>query len=142
MWTDAFHTVGFHEKEKMLFFHFISPIQKSVSFKSFSSSRSSSQQELQPVEDLRAERAAIALSVGLSWPPDRYTKTPRGRPSRQQLWERALQDHIMNRHELPQGISLQRPAWWRPGEEISFCSDTNLADLSNICFILDGMPVV
>ena len=35
------------------------------------------QQELQPVEDLRAERAAIALSVGLSWPPDRYKKTPR-----------------------------------------------------------------
>ena len=86
--------------------------------KRFMSSRSSSQQELQPVEDLRAERAAIALSVGLSWPPDRYTKTPRGRPSRQHLWERALQDHIMNRHELPQGISLQRPAWWRPGEAI------------------------
>ena len=83
--------------------------------KRFMSSRSSSQQELQPVEDLRAERAAIALSVGLSWPPDRYTKTPRGRPSRQQLWERAPQDHIM---KLPQGISLQRPAWWRPGEAI------------------------
>ena len=84
----------------------------------FLSSRSSSQQELQPVEDLRAERAAIALSVGLSWPPDRYTKTTRGRPSRQQLWERALQEHIMNHHELPQGIRLQRPAWWRPGEAI------------------------
>ena len=68
--------------------------------KRFLSSRSSSQQELQAVEDLRAERAAIALSVGLSWPPDRYTKQTRGRPSRQQLWERALQDHIMNRHQL------------------------------------------
>ena len=86
--------------------------------KRFLSSRSSSQQELQPVENLRAERAAIALSVGLSWPPDRYTKTSRGRRSRQQLWERALQEHIMNRHELPQGIRLQRRAWWRPGEAI------------------------
>ena len=86
--------------------------------KRFLSLRSSSQQELQPVEDLRAERAAIALSVGLNWPPDRYTKTFSGRPSRQQLWERALQEHIMNRHELPQGTRLQRPAWWRPGEAI------------------------
>ena len=86
--------------------------------KRFLSSRSSSQQELQHHEDVRAERAAIALSVGLSWPPDRYTKQTRGRPSRQQLWERALQEHIMNHHELPQGISLQRPAWWRPGEAI------------------------
>ena len=84
----------------------------------FLSSRSSSQQELQAVDDLRAERAAIALSVGLSWPPDRYTKTRRGRPSWQQLWERALQDHIMNHHELPQGIRMQRPVWWRPGEAI------------------------
>ena len=24
----------------------------------------------------------------------------------------------MNHHELPRGISLQRPAWWRPGEAI------------------------
>ena len=47
----------------------------------------------------------------LSWPPDRYTKTPRGRPSRQQLWERALQDHIMNRHELPQASACTA----RPG---------------------------
>ena len=69
------------------------------------------------LDDVRAERAAIALSVGLSWPPDRYTKA-RGRPSWQQLWERALQEHIMNHHELPQGIRLQRPAWWRPGEAI------------------------
>ena len=66
---------------------------------------------------MRAVRAAIALSVGLSWPPERYTKT-RGRPSWQQLWERALQDHILNHRELPHGIRLQRPAWWRPGEAI------------------------
>ena len=62
-----------------------------IPVKRFMSSRSSSQQELQPVEDLRAERAAVALPVGLSWPPDGYTKTPRGRPSWQQLWGRALQ---------------------------------------------------
>ena len=89
-----------------------------ILMKRFLSSRSSSQQELQPLDDVRAERAAIALSVGLSWPPDRYTKTPRGRPNWQQLWERALQDHIMNHHELPLGIRLQRPVWWRPGEAI------------------------
>ena len=136
MWTGAFYIVGFHEKEKMLFFSFYQTNLKCVTLKSFFalkqvfpprprlpmkrflSSRSSSQQELQPVENLRAERAAIGLSVGLSWPPDRYTKTSRGRPSRQQLWERALQEHIMNRHELPQGIRLQRPSWWRPGEAI------------------------
>ena len=47
-----------------------------------------------------------------------YTKQTRGRPSWQQLWERALQDHIMNHHELPHGIRLQRPVWWRPGEAI------------------------
>ena len=67
---------------------------------------------------MRAERAAIALSVGLSWPPDRYTKQTRGRPSRQQLWERALQDHFLEHHELPHGVRLQRPVWWRPGEAI------------------------
>ena len=70
------------------------------------------------LDDVRAERAAIALSVGLSWPPDRYTKQTRGRPSRQQLWERALQDHILEHHELPHGVRLQRPVWWRPGEAI------------------------
>ena len=44
-----------------------------ILMKRFLSSRSSSQQELQPLDDVRAERAANALSVGLSWPPDRYT---------------------------------------------------------------------
>ena len=83
----------------------------------FVSKRSSSSLNLDSasLNDVRAERAAIALSVGLSWPPERYTKT-RGRPSWQQPWERALQEHILNHHELPHGIRLQRPAWWRPGE--------------------------
>ena len=66
---------------------------------------------------LRAERAAIALSVGLSWPPDRRRRSA-GRPSWQQLWESALQEHILHHHELPHGVRLQRPAWWRPGETI------------------------
>ena len=83
--------------------------------KRFLSSRSSSQQELQPLDDVRAERAAIALSVGLSWPTDRHAKSP-GRPSWQQLWERALQDHTLRHHELPHVIRLERPVWWRPGE--------------------------
>ena len=80
----------------------------SRSIKCFSTA---SHPELQPLDDVRTERGAIALSVGLSWPPDRYTKQTRGRPSWQQLWERALQDHIMNHHELPHGIRLQRPVW-------------------------------
>ena len=113
--------------------------------KRFLSSRSSSQQELQPVENLRAERAAIGLSVGLSWPPDRYTKTSRGRPSRpsrQQLWERALQEHIMNRHELPQGIRLQRPAWWRPGEAIDRpITHEELAHIKTPCAALSAAVV-
>ena len=86
----------------------------------FVSKRSSSSVDLDAssLDDVRAERAAIALSVGLGWPPVWYTKQTRGRPSRQQLWERALQDHILNHHELPHGIRLQRPVWWRPGEAI------------------------
>ena len=86
----------------------------------FVSRRSSSSVDLDASsrDDVRAERAAIALSVGLSWPPDRYAKARRGRRSRQELWERALQEHILEHHELPHGIKLQRPAWWRPGEAI------------------------
>ena len=43
----------------------------------FVSKRSSSSVDLDSasLDDVRAERAAIALFVGLSWPPDRYTKT-------------------------------------------------------------------
>ena len=84
----------------------------------FVSKRSSSSQNLAApaLDDVRGERAAIALSVGLSWPPER-TKM-RGRPSWQQLWERALQERILNHHELPHGILLQRPGWWRRGEAI------------------------
>ena len=115
--------------------------QPRIPMKRFLSSRSSSQQELQPVQDLRAERAAIALSVGLSWPPDRYTKTPRGRPS-QQLWERALQEHIMNHHQLPQGISIQRPAWWRPGEAIDrSLTHEELAIIKTLCAAPAAAPV-
>ena len=60
---------------KIVFFKSLFTLKKSVfprpriAMKRFLSSRSSSQQELQPLDDVRAERAAIALSVGLSWPP-------------------------------------------------------------------------
>ena len=139
MWTDVFpgkiavfygllkncHGQVFSRSKKCFF------PQPRIPMKRFMSSRSSSQQELQPVDDLRAERAAI---VGLSWPPDRYTKTRCGRPSWQQLWERALQDHIMNRHDLPQGIRLQRPAWWRPGEAIDrLLTHEELAHIKTPC---------
>ena len=138
MWT--VRQVCFQEKEKKCCFVFLFQHgnSKSVTLKSFHalkqvfspaevfamdrfvSKRSSSSVDLDAssLDDVRAERAAIALSVGLSWPPDRYTKQTRGRPSRQQLWERALQDHILEHHELPHGVRLQRPVWWRPREAI------------------------
>ena len=47
------------------------------------------------------------------------TRQVHDRPSWQQLWERAFYNHIMNHHELPRGIRLQRPAWWRPSETIN-----------------------
>ena len=72
----------------------------------FVSKRSSS------LDDVRAERAA-----GLSWPPGKRRRSV-GRPNWQQLWERALQDDILEHHELPHSVRLQRPAWWRPGEAI------------------------
>ena len=77
----------------------------------FVSKRSSSSLNLDAssLDDVRAERAAIA-------PVKRRRSV--GRPSWQQLWERALQDHILEHHELPHGVRLQRLAWWRPGEAI------------------------
>ena len=85
----------------------------------FVSKRSSASLNLDAssLDDVRAERAAFALSVGLSWPPVMRRRSV-GRPSWQQLWERALQDHILEHHELPHGVRLQRSAWWRPGEAI------------------------
>ena len=65
-----------------------SHLQKSVSqwfalchsMDRFVSKRSSSSVDLDSSssDEVRAERAAIALSVGLSWPPDRCTKQTRG----------------------------------------------------------------
>ena len=95
-----------------VFFH-CSSVQR------FVSRRSSSSVDLvsSSLDDVRAERAAISLSVGLSWSPDRRRRS-RGRTSWQQHWERALQVHILHHQELPHGVRLQRPVWWRPGETI------------------------
>ena len=86
----------------------------------FVSRRSSSSVDLDSssLDDLRAERAAVALSVGLSWPPHRRRRSA-GRPSWQQLWERALQEHILHHHELPRAVRIQRPGWRRPGDAIA-----------------------
>ena len=83
----------------------------------FVSKRPSSSVDLDAssLDNVRTERAAIALSVGLSWPPVKRRRSV-GRPSWQQLWERARQDHTLKHHELPHGVRLQRLAWWRPGE--------------------------
>ena len=57
---------------------------------SFVSKQSSSSVDLDSssLDDVRAEPTAIALSVGLSWPPDRRRRSA-GRPSWRQHWERA-----------------------------------------------------
>ena len=91
----------------------------------FSTGRSSSSVALDSssLDDVRAERAAIALSVGLSWPPVKRWRSA-GRPGWQQLWERALQEHILHHRELPRGVRLQRPDWWRPGGAIACPSHT------------------
>ena len=69
-------------------------------------------------DDVRTERAAIALSVGRSWPPHKRRRSA-GRPSWQQLLERALQEHILHHHELPLGVRSQQPGWWQPGDAIA-----------------------
>ena len=77
----------------------------------FVSKRSSSSVDLAPssasssLDDVRAERAAIALSVGLSWPPVKRQRSA-GRRSWQQLSERALHKHILHHHELLYGVPL------------------------------------
>ena len=58
-------------------------------------------------DDVRTERAAITQSVGLSWPPDRRWLSA-GRLGWHQLWERAVEEHILHHHKLPHGVRLQR----------------------------------
>ena len=79
-----------------------------LSMQRFVSKRSSSSVDLDSssLDDVRPERAAIALSVGVSWPPDRRWPS-RGRPGWQQLWGSALQEHSVHYHEFPHGVRLQ-----------------------------------
>ena len=90
-----------------------------VSMWRFVNKRSSSSVDLDSssLDDVRAERAAMALSVGLSWPPVKRRRSA-GRHSWWQHWERALQD-TLHHHELPHGVRLQRPGWWQPGDAIA-----------------------
>ena len=122
MWTDVF-------PGNMLLFFFFSAVQKVCELfchgQVFSRSKKCFSTALHPDEALPVFTLFHSTTCGpsappspLSWPPDRYTKQTRGGPSWQQLWARALQDHIMNHHELPLGSRLQRPVWWRPGEAI------------------------
>ena len=86
----------------------------------FVSKRSSSSVDLasssaaSSLDDVRTEEAAIALSVGLSWPPVNRQRSARS--IWQHLWECLLQEHVFHHHELPHGVRLQRPSLWRPGE--------------------------
>ena len=70
------------------------------------------------IDDARAERAAIAVYVGLSWPPVKRRRSA-GRPSWQQNWERALQEHFLHHREIPHGVRLQWPGWWQPRDAIA-----------------------
>ena len=86
--------------------------------KRFMSWRTSSQQELQPLDDVRAQRAATSLSVGLRWPPARHPRLP-GRPTFQEAWERALQ-HILQQSRTPAQCMSQPPrlvASWSASRE-------------------------
>ena len=48
----------------------------------------------------------------------------------------------MNHHELPQGIRLQRPAWWRPGEAIDRpLTHEELAHIRTPCAAPAAAPV-
>ena len=101
----------------VVFFTFKSFAQTVFDIKRFMSSRPSSQQELQTLDDVRTERVAVALSVGLSWPPVKRQRSA-FRPSFQEAWELAVQQHILQFHELPDGAYLTRAAWWRPGQSV------------------------
>ena len=67
----------------VVFFTFKSFVRTVFDIKRFMSSHPSSQQELQTLDDVRTERVAIAVSVGLSWPPLKRQRSA-GRPSFQQ----------------------------------------------------------
>ena len=72
------------------------------SMQRFVSKRSTSSDDLasSSFDDVRAKRAAIALSVGLCWPPAQHAISLE-RPSMRPRRERALQEHILHHHELP-----------------------------------------
>ena len=85
--------------------------------KRFMSSHPSSQREPQTYDDVRTERAAIALSGGFSGPLVKRQRSA-GRPTFQETRERAVQEQILQFHELPNGAYPIRAVWWRPGQPI------------------------
>ena len=111
-----------------VFFHCTS-MQRSVSMRS----SSSVDLDYSSLDDVRTERAAIALSVGLSSPPVRRRRSA-GHPSWKQLWDGALQEHILHHLERPRGVRLQRPDWWRPGGAIARPpTHEDIAHVSTLC---------
>ena len=67
----------------VVFFTFKSFVRTVFDMKRFTSPRTSS------LDDVRTERAAIALSVGLSWPPVKRQRSA-GRHTLEEAWERAV----------------------------------------------------
>ena len=73
----------------------------------FVSKRSSSLNlDASSLDDVRAERVARSAPVCCSELTTSQAAAVVGRPSWQQHWERALQDHILHHHELPHGVRL------------------------------------
>ena len=90
-----------------LFFAF----SRSKSVQRFVSKRSSSSVDLDSssLDDLRTEQAAIALSVGLSWPPHKRRRSA-GRHQLAAALGNVLSRSTSYHHELPHGVPLAA-AW-------------------------------
>ena len=72
--------------------------------------------ERPPGADVALEKRALALSVGIEeWPYAPPIRRGAGRPPFDELYKEALAHHIERFHELPDGVSADRPCWWRPG---------------------------
>ena len=66
------------------------------------------------------EKAALAASLSVPWPPGKLTAgRGAGRYPFQLLWEQALSQHILHKHELPDGVRKKRPQWWKPGDPLT-----------------------
>ena len=57
-----------------------------------------------------------ALAIGLPWPKPKQVA---GRPSATKQWQNKLYASIIAGDELPDGVGLEPPAWWKRGDGLS-----------------------